>query len=141
MISDELKRIIDRIKTQGKMNFLEAATEEQIAMYEKEKEIQLPSKYKEWLLFSDGGELFLPAGVQMYGVSHKPLINIDDDDRPDERYVVIGALSTGDPILCEKVGEKISIYNHEAGRIEKDEIYTDFIAFLNDLYDLLGIGE
>ena len=123
------------------MNFLEAATEEQIAMYEKEKEIQLPSKYKEWLLFSDGGELFLPAGVQMYGVSHKPLINIDDDDRPDERYVVIGALSTGDPILCEKVGEKISIYNHEAGRIEKDEIYTDFIAFLNDLYDLLGIGE
>ena len=24
--------------------------------------------------------------------------------------------------------------------IEDDEIYDDFIAFLNDLYDLLGIG-
>ena len=25
--------------------------------------------------------------------------------------------------------------------IEDDEIYDDFIAFLNDLYDLLGIGD
>ena len=141
MISDELKEIIDLIKEQGKMHFLEAATENQIAQFEKEKEIQLPSKYKEWLFFSDGGEFFLPSGVQMYGVSHKPLIDIEDDDRPEDKYIVIGALASGDPILCEKIGEKISIYNHEAGRIEDDEIYDDFIAFLKDLYDLLGIGE
>ncbi|MBM6804002.1 SMI1/KNR4 family protein, partial [Mediterraneibacter glycyrrhizinilyticus] len=44
-------------------------------------------------------------------------------------------------ILCKKDGEKIAIYNQEAGRIENDEIYDDFMAFLNDLYDLLGIGE
>lgn len=141
MISDELKEIIDLIKDQGKMHFLEAATENQIAQFEKEKEIQLPSKYKEWLFYSDGGEFFLPSGVQMYGVSHKPLIDIENDDRPDDKYIVIGALASGDPILCEKIGEKISIYNHEAGRIEDDEIYDDFIAFLKDLYDLLGIGE
>ena len=30
--------------------------------------------------------------------------------------------------------------NQAAGRIEDDEIYDDFTAFLNDLYDLLGIG-
>ena len=30
MISDELKEIIDQIKEQGKMSFLEAATAEQI---------------------------------------------------------------------------------------------------------------
>ena len=34
MISDELKEIIDKIKDQGKMRFLEAATEEQISQFE-----------------------------------------------------------------------------------------------------------
>ena len=54
--------------------------------------------------------------------------------------MVIGALASGDPILCEKSSEKIAIYNQEAGRIEDEEIYDDFIAFLKDLHDLLGIG-
>lgn len=141
MISDELNKIIDQLNKQGKMNFLESASEEQIALFEKEHVIPLPSKYKEWLLFSDGGEFFLPAGLQMYGVAHKPLIDVNDEDRPEDKYIVIGALASGDPILCEKTSEKISIYNHEAGRIEPDEVYEDFFAFLNDLYDLLGIGE
>ena len=54
--------------------------------------------------------------------------------------VVIGALSTGDPIIFKKSEERISIYNHEDGVIEDDETYEDFYAFLRDLYDLLGIG-
>ncbi len=141
MVSDELKSIIDDLKSKGNMSFFKNATEEQITSFETEHNIQLPLKYKEWLQFSDGGECFLPAGVQLYGVAHKPVIDVADDDRPDDRYIVIGALATGDPILCEKTGDKISIYNHEAGRIEEDEIYSDFFAFLSDLYDLLGIGE
>lgn len=35
MISDELKAIVENIKEQGKMAFLEGATEEQIAKFEK----------------------------------------------------------------------------------------------------------
>lgn len=140
MISDELKILTDRLNKQGTMAFLEGATEEQIAEFEKKNEITLPARYKEWLLFSDGGECYLPAGVQFYGVAHKPLIDVNEDDRPSDKYVVIGALSTGDPILCEKEGEQISIYNHEAGTIESDETYENFFAFLKDLYDLLGIG-
>jgi hypothetical protein len=54
---------------------------------------------------------------------------VNDSDRPDENYIVIGALSSGDPIVYEKAGEKISIFNHEAGRIEDGETYTDFFAF------------
>ena len=141
MISDELKVIVDKFNEQGKMNFLEATTEEKITEFEKEYNVKLPEKYKEWLLFSDGGEFFLPAGIQLYGVEHKPVVNVDNNDRPSEDYIVIGALASGDPILCEKAGEKIAIYNQEAERIEDDEIYDDFIAFLNDLYDLLGIGD
>lgn len=140
MISEELKSIVDKFYKQGKMNFLEKTTIDKIAEFEKSKDIKLPKKYKEWLLFSDGGEFFLPAGIQLYGVAHKPVMDVDNDNRPSDKYIVIGALASGDPILCEKSGEKIAIYNQETGKIEDDEIYPDFIAFLNDLYDLLGIG-
>lgn len=140
MISNELKAIIETLKDQGKMDFFEGATDEQITEFEKENNVELPEKYKEWLQFSDGGECFLPAGVQFYGVAHKPKINVNNDDRPSDKYFVIGALSTGDPILCEKEEETISIYNHEGGTIEADEVYKDFFAFLEDLYELLGIG-
>lgn len=140
MISNELKNILNSITKQGKMRFLEGATKEQILSFENEKGITLPMQYKEWLEESDGGEFFLPAGIQMYGVAHKPMINIDDGDRPSEGYIVIGSLASGDPILCKKEGEQIAIYNHEAGRIEEDEIYQNFYAFLSDLTAMLGIG-
>ena len=140
MVSEELKLIIDELNIQGKMIFLESTTKEKITTFEREKNVTLPSKYKEWLQFSDGGEFFLPAGIQLYGIEHKPVINVNDNSRPNDDYMVIGALASGDPILCEKSSEKIAIYNQEAGRIEDEEIYDDFIAFLKDLHDLLGIG-
>lgn len=140
MISEELKVMVDKFHEQGKMNFLPETTEEKITEFEKEKSIKLPERYKEWLLFSDGGEFFLPAGIQLYGIEHKPVIDVNDNSKPSEDYVVIGALASGDPILFNKDSEKIAIYNQGAGRIEKDEVYDDFISFLNDLYDLLGIG-
>ncbi len=141
MISEGLKAILDKLNNQGKMGFLERATEEQITQFEKDHKIVLPEKYKEWLRYSDGGELFLPAGVQFYGVAHKPVINVNENDRPDDSYVVIGALASGDPVLFEKSGERISIYDHETGSVDDELIYDDFYVFLNDLYDLLGIGE
>lgn len=140
MISYELKQLVNKFNEQGEMNFCKETTENKILEFEKEHNIKLPAKYKEWLLFSDGGEFFLPAGIQLYGIENKPTIDVDNNDRPSEEYIVIGALASGDPILCEKAGEKIAIYNQEAGRIEDDEIYDDFIAFLIDLYNLLGIG-
>lgn len=141
MISDDLKQVIDQIKDQGKMRFLEAATEEQIALFEKENDIKLPTQYKEWLQYSDGGELYLPAGVQLYGVAHKPLIDKDDNDRPDDNYIVVGALASGEPVLFKKDEEKFYIYDHESQELDDDLTYDDFVALLNDLYDLLGIGE
>ncbi len=140
MISEELKSIVDTLSEQGKMSFFDGITEEEINRFETENNVKLPAQYREWLMFSDGGECFLPAGVQFYGIEHKPIINANSTDRPDKKYVVIGALSTGDPVLCERNGEKISIYDLEGGRIEEDEVYEDFYSFLKDLYDLLGIG-
>lgn len=139
MISEKMKAIIDKLNAQGEMSFLEPATEEQVFKFEENYNVKLPEKYKEWLRYSDGGDFYIPAGVQFYGVSHKPLINVRCNDRPDDSYVVIGALNTGDPILFKKNGEQIFIYNQEAGIIEEDEIYDDFFAFLSDLDNLLGI--
>ena len=141
MISKNLQKIIDTISVQGEMNFLDGARKDQIAAYEKKNHITLPIKYKEWLLFSDGGECFLPAGVQFYGIEHNPIIDIEDTDRPDDNYIVIGALASGEPIVFKKSEEKISIYNHAEQRIEDDETYEDFYIFLKDMYNILGISE
>lgn len=141
MISEELSKIIEKINAQGKMRFLEAATEEQLNEFERKNNIIFPNQYRQWLLFSDGGECFLPAGVQFYGVNHKPIIDVNNNDRPDNTYVVIGALASGDPILIKKETETICIYNQENERIESDEIYKDFFTFVLDLYSILGIGE
>lgn len=141
MISEELKLIVEKFHEQGEMNFLEETTEEKIAEFEKEKSVKLPAEFKEWLLFSDGGELFLPAGVQLYGVEHKPLIDVNDNSRPSDNYIVIGAFASGDPILCKNAGETISIYNQEIGEIDEDLVFSDFASFLKELYDLLGLGE
>lgn len=141
MISADLKPLVDKFNKQGKMSFLEATTEEKILAFEKESKVVLPSGYKKWLLFSDGGELFLPAGVQLYGIEHKPFIDVTDNSRPSGDYIVIGAFALGDPVLCKKTDETISIYNQEIGEIDKELVYPDFIAFLNDLAELLGVGE
>ncbi len=141
MSADAILKAIERLGSRGKTGFLDGATKEQIEEFESSKGVELPSQYKHWLLASDGGELYLPAGAQLYGVAHKPLINPSDDDRPDDTYVVIGALSNGDPILCERATERISIYNLHAGRIEDDESYPDFLSFLKDLESILGIED
>ena len=137
----DIKLVIENIEKLGSMIYAPPATIEQIDDFEKKHDIKLPWGYRQWLAFSDGGELFVPAGVQLYGIAHKPCIDINSSDKPSDEYMVIGALCSGDPILCKKDSEEIAIYNLESGRIEKDEIYSDFGAFLEDLDDVLGVGK
>ncbi len=141
MAAEEMKAFVDKLNNSGKMSFVDAATEEQIELFENNNNTKLPQKYKDWLLVSDGGDLFLPAGVQLYGVSHKPIIDVNEDDRPGENYVVIGAMASGDPVLFEKDSEQVAIYNHADGVIDEEELYSDFAAFLNDLIDSFGSEE
>ena len=141
MTTEDFKILVDKLNKQGKMHYIDGATDNQISQFEKSHGITLPSSYKEWLVFSDGGEFFLPAGVQMYGVAHEPILNVEDNNRPDEQYIVIGSLASGDPVLCGQNDEKIYIYDHEGQEISEDLIYEDYFALINDLYDLLGIGE
>ena len=128
------------LQSHGRMRLFDGASSEEIAAFEQENNVILPKGLKRWLVVSDGGEYYLPGGFQLYGIKHKPIIDVNEADRPNENYVVIGALATGDPVLCERGGESISIYNHETGNIASDEVYSDFASFLLDLRTLLGIG-
>lgn len=138
-MSSEPEAVADLLRSQGQMAFMEPTTETAIDAFEAEHDLRLPAQLKQWLLVSDGGDFFLPAGFQLRGVAHQPQIDVDDPDRPDDNYVVIGALSTGDPVLWERSSDRISIYNREAGRIEADESFADFFTFLKDLAAVVGI--
>ena len=137
----EMEEIIKLIKESGNTRLTEKTNITAIESFEEKNNIKLPIQHKEWLLFSDGGEFYLPGGVQLYGVEHKPLINVDENDRPSDEYVVIGALATGDPIVFKKGTQIVSIYNHESGKIEKEETYEDFYSFLKDLHETFGKEE
>ena len=136
-----IEELFSQLKNREDMLFLEAATLNDIKDFEHKNNIQLPKSFKDWLLLSDGGDLYLPAGVQFYGVSHKPLIEVDSDDSPDKSYVVIGSLSMGDPIVFKNGTEAISIYNHEEARIDTDETFCDFDSFLQNLPGIIGLEE
>ena len=114
----------------GEKHLFEGATKEEILSFEKEHNIKLPEKYKEFLQFSDGGELYLPAGVQFFGVKHTPLIKTGE-------FIIIGKFAWGDVVLYEN--EKIQILNHETGEIE--ETFEDFKVFLDSLPEFLGVAE
>lgn len=134
-----LRQMVDELKGQGKGVFMNLQPQEKIDVFEKGNNFTLPTKYKEWLLLSDGRELFLPARVQLYGVEHKSTIITEDNNIPNNNYIIIGMLTSGDLALCKENEEKVSVYNPEAGRFEDRAIYDDFVAFLNDLYDLLDM--
>ena len=123
------------------MNFLDPATPEQISEFERKNGIRLPEQYREWLAFSDGGELFLPAGCQMYGAAHLPLIDAADGNRPDDAWVVVGAMCNGDTVIFEKGSGRFAVYFTEEGRLDDSLVYKDYFTFLGGLYDLLGIAE
>lgn len=141
MISEEMNALEKALIAREDMRFPEAATETDISSFEKNNDTALPASFKEWLLLHDGGEFYLPGGVQIYGVANKPFINVKDKDRPNEDYIVIGRMSWGEPVVFQKGKEEIAIYDHETGAIDDDVRYESFLAFLKGLYDLLGIEE
>ncbi len=137
----DLKELYDTFKQRSDMYFLEGSSAERIKEFEDRNGISLPVAFKEWLKICDGGEFYLPAGLQLYGVAHKPVIEVNAVVRPDDSYIVIGALASGDPIVCRSGEERISIYNREGDRIEDDETYKDFYTFINSLGEIVYIEE
>jgi len=134
-----MNEMIEQLKEKPKMKFLPAASDNEVMQWEKENGVILPGEYKEWLRFSDGGEIFIP-GAQLYGVKHKPLLSYFN--QPDERgdlpdvFYVLGEFCFGD-LLCFVKGENNIIqWDHE--NWEEFTRWDNFNAFLSEAEELFG---
>lgn len=108
------------------------AAKKDISFFETRYNVVIPAQYKEWLLYSDGGEILPPAGLQLYGVNHIPLIGVIRDEIP-YGYIMIGRLANGDPVIAGRDDETITIYDHEKKCIRQGVTYSGFYAFIKDL--------
>jgi hypothetical protein len=67
MSLDELTALSEKLKSLGKMSFLPAASDVQVKEFETNNSLTLPSKLREWRLFSDGGEFYRPLVCNYMG--------------------------------------------------------------------------
>lgn len=127
----KLELALKKIEETGRISLKAPATKEEIDAFKKTNEVCLPEQLSEWLMISDGGDLLLPAGVQLYGVSHKPFIEMDERVIPKDRGIVIGAMANGDPVVCFFEDGRVAIYDNEAGCFDEDEVFP----CLEDFFD------
>jgi hypothetical protein len=110
------------------MEFEPGAIDEEIRQFEKNNDISLPELVKEWLRFTDGCCLFNTT-VQLYGISHKPYIDINPSAIEGD-YIEIGAFRFGDPICI--VSNSQAIFQYGESVIE----YADFKKFLETVIEM-----
>jgi len=106
-----------------------AATDAQIEAFEDKYHLRLPVAYKEWLKFSDGGEV---NGATFFGVNALPTLSDDADWSPIEGWIVIGFTANGDSIMFRENSRMVVIFDHETGTIHTGEMYDNFYVFLKD---------
>ncbi len=141
MTSQEWEAKFAELGKYGRIKTMPWASLEDISRFEEMHGIRLPQQYREWLQYTDGGILFPPAGVQLYGVAHKPLLSFSKEECPDSMYVAAGAMPYGDPVLFEKKSGRFMIFNREAQSFDPKETFPDFVAFLDQLPALLGLED
>ncbi len=132
---------LEGLKKYGRIKTEPWVTAEDIRRFEERTGIRIPALYREWLQISDGGYLFPPAGLQLYGVSHRPLIQLAADIPADGVYAIAGAMPYGDPVLFKVGSEEFMLFNQEDGRIEPEEVFPDFSSFLDHIPSLLGLED
>lgn len=69
MISDLLQAYQDIIKDSKSHILFNGITKSDISVFEHANSIILPHDYAEFLCLLDGGELYLPAGIQIWDIA------------------------------------------------------------------------
>lgn len=134
----KMENIVQRADTRRRPG----AKPEQISAFEHRANLKLPDAYKEWLVMSDGGEIFCPEGPELLGVANENsrlLIRSGDDKEAPKTMVVIGRTSSGDA-LCYKAGtERIVQWSHSL--YEEFLNWEDFHAYLKQAEEIYGDEE
>lgn len=139
MLSEGLMKALKMLFACGRMSFTSGATEEQIRAFEEREHVRLPSLYKEWLAYSDGGYLFLPGGIQLYGVGKGPFVGMGNRRGVPDDCMVIGVLMSGGLVLMKKDGGEVSVFYPDGCIAGLHETYPDFLVFLMAACDMYGI--
>ncbi|MCL2165193.1 MAG: SMI1/KNR4 family protein [Oscillospiraceae bacterium] len=114
-----------------------AVTSQAIALFELQQRIQLPEYYREWLLFANGGELFVP-GTQLYGiapaaenslVAQNSSTNRSPYALPNSLYIV-GRTNFGDILCVDLNSQELVQWDHE----ENEEFlrWNSLVDYIDD---------
>lgn len=136
-----MSRIVAHLASLDGTELYPAATDAQIADFERDQDVTLPATFKQWLRISDGGRLCFPAGIELFGVARPPLLELDDPYTPDGGWLVAGMMLDTDLVLVSLNGEETVIYNREGDTFDDAVYYRDFLAFLEDVPHQLDIEE
>ena len=110
------------------MEFYKGASDEAITDFERKNKFQFPKSVKAWLKYTNGCCLF-DSTVQLYGVTHPPLIDVNPKGI-GEGYIEIGAFNYGDSICI--TGGQSKIFLCAETTIE----YSDFEDFLEYVIEI-----
>ena len=116
-----MKQCIQQLINAGvPMDLNPAATSQAIAHFEQQQRIHFPDYYRKWLLFANGGELFVP-GTQFYGITpavenslalQNSSANRSPYALPDLLYIV-GRTNFGDVLCIDLNSQELVQWDHE----------------------------
>jgi len=142
-MNQTIQKLID---TNAPMRFKPGADAGAVEKYEQAAGITIPASYREWLDFSDGGEIFVP-GTEFYGVNADERFSLYSENDPKAREVfsldasmlIVGQLNFGDLVCLDVNSGEIIQWDHEL-----DEEYlrwTDIFSFIEDeITDYVTVG-
>ena len=110
------------------MDFNQGSSDKEIADFETKNKLVFPESVKDWLKYTDGCCLF-NSTVQLYGVIHTPLIDVEPKG-VDNGFIEIGAFNYGDSVCIKS--EQSTIFLCGETIIE----YSDFEEFLEYVIEI-----
>ena len=103
------------------------------ALLAREMSIELRDFMDAWVTDENGNYVLTPAGTRI----PKPIGFVENELGFYRTFDLSDISQTAEAKERRRHGH----YNKEEGKIEEEEVYDDFFAFLNGLYDYLGMGE
>lgn len=133
-----MKNVIHQLQTSAcRMFFVPGVSAEELDRYEQTQGVRLPEDFRQWLMFSNGGELFAP-GLVLLGIPAEKW-NLATANTPESReeyelpedLYIIGIQNYGDPICFDHETFEIVQWDHET--LEASCAWDSFRDFLEDL--------